>query len=136
MTGNGTAGYVQQPSPTSGSAATVATSATTTTTTSNQTAAAATPTVAAGSGVGDVGLMQPPRNPAPSTHHKKGAVPATGISSGAVSTLSASVDGNNITGSTGRRRGTANNASSSVAAVVAAVAGGGAGPGPPSVVSG
>ena len=73
-------------------------------------------------GSSDAGLMQPPRNPAPSTHHKK---QADGSSIGSV-TIS----------STTRRRGASVSSSSSIAATVAAVAGGGAGPGPPISSSG
>ncbi|XP_046645585.1 serine/threonine-protein kinase tousled-like 2 isoform X2 [Daphnia pulicaria] len=110
--------------------------------------AASTP---AGGVVGgsDAGLMQPPRNPAPSTHHKKVGV-AVVSSVGAIGAglaVSAGLDGTNSSGgginssssspagSTTRRRGVAAATISSVAAVVAAVAGGGAGPGPPPIVT-
>ena len=73
-------------------------------------------------GPSDAGLMQPPRNPAPSTHHKKQA-DGTSIGTGTIS-------------STTRRRGASVSSSSSIAATVAAVAGGGAGPGPPLSASG
>lgn len=112
--------------------------------------AASTPAGGVGGG-SDAGLMQPPRNPAPSTHHKKVGV-AVVSSVGAIGAglaVSAGLDGTNSSGgginsssssspagSTTRRRGVAAATISSVAAVVAAVAGGGAGPGPPPIVTG
>lgn len=105
--------------------------------------AASTPAGGVGS---DAGLMQPPRNPAPSTHHKKVggvAVASTGaigsglaVSAGLDGTNSGSNSSSSPAGSTTRRRGVAAATISSVAAVVAAVAGGGAGPGPPPIVTG
>lgn len=111
--------------------------------------AASTPAGGVGGG-SDAGLMQPPRNPAPSTHHKKvgGVAVSSAGAIGAGLAVSAGLDGTNSSGggsnssssspagSTTRRRGVAAATISSVAAVVAAVAGGGAGPGPPSIVTG
>ena len=122
----GTPGFAPQQS-----AAATATGAATppTTTAAQPNATAGVPATATAVG-SDAGLMQPPRNPAPSTHHKKLGASTTPSSTGAAV---ATGDGNSNSpaGSTSRRRGPASTISS-VAAVVAAVAGGGAGPGPPS----
>ncbi|XP_059351937.1 serine/threonine-protein kinase tousled-like 2 isoform X3 [Daphnia carinata] len=149
VTGNGTPGGFGSGLQQSPAAQSVSATGAQASSGSNQPIAASggVPAASTPAGGSDAGLMQPPRNPAPSTHHKKVGGGVTASSTGAIvsgSATSAGLDGNNSVsnsnnspaGSTTRRRGgVAAAAISSVAAVVAAVAGGGAGPGPPSIVT-
>ena len=77
----------------------------------------------------DAGLMQPPRNPAPSTHHKKQGSTSTVNVAASTEVGSGSSSGS---GATRRRGGSVSSisSSSSIAATVAAVAGGSVGPSP------